>query len=121
MFDTMDAIYLERAKFARDTEYMKAIASDALEDQRVMDFIMEDADDAIFGPDLDMDNLIDNLPGDDDEDDENEELNTILNAKDALTFDQMLGIDSNEDDGDDIDLDSELFNGEDELDLDLDD
>ena len=118
MFDTTDAIYLERAKFARDTEYMKAIASDAVEDQRVMDFIMEDADDAIFGPDPDMDNLIDNIP-EDDEDDENEELNTILNAKDALTFDQMLGINSDED-GDDMDLDSELFNGEDDLDLDFD-
>lgn len=119
MFDTTDAIYLERAKFARDTEYMKAIASDAMEDQRVMDFIMEDADDAIFGPDPDMDNLIDNIPEDDDEDDESEELNTILNAKDALTFDQMLGINSDEDD-DNIDIDSELFNGEDELDLDFD-
>lgn len=108
MFDTMDSVYLERAKFARDTEYMKAMASDVLEDQRVMDFIMEDADDITFNQDPDIDSVIDGLQ----QNDENDEINNILNASDMITFDQMLGIDTSDD--------VNVFDKDDDSDFDMD-
>lgn len=85
---SVDAIITERAKFARDVEYMKAMASDALEDQRVYDMMTEEVDDE---GDEEIEDLLQELPSEPTAD-ENDEISNILNAKDMLTFDQMIGI-----------------------------
>ena len=89
--NTIDSIREEKAKFARDIEYLKETAMDDIIDSRVeaaesqyVRETIEELEEAV--------SMVDRLPADDDMVAESAEVNRILNAETDLTFNEMIGI-----------------------------
>ena len=90
----LDAMRRERAKYARDVEYIRTMMfEDALDDRE------EEIDLAISGPD-DPDEIVsavktvEQIPEEDDFSDD--EVDRILASKHDLSFDEMIGCDNDE-------------------------
>lgn len=89
--NTIDAIRKDRAKFARDIEYLKEMARDDELDLRV-----ERAEEA-YGTETieeleEAADMVNQLTIEDEMAMESVEIETILNAEEDLTFDEMVGI-----------------------------
>ena len=89
--NTIDSIREEKAKFARDIEYLKETAMDDIIDSRVeaaesqyVRETIEELEEAV--------SMVDRLPADTDMVAESAEVNRILNAETDLTFNEMIGI-----------------------------
>ena len=89
--NTIDSIREEKAKFARDIEYLKETAMDDIIDSRVeaaesqyVRETIEELEEAV--------SMVDRLPADTDMVTESAEVNRILNAETDLTFNEMIGI-----------------------------
>ena len=89
--NTIDSIREEKAKFARDIEYLKETAMDDIIDSRVeaaesqyVRETIEELEEAV--------SMVDRLPADTDMVAESAEVNRILNAETDLTFNEMVGI-----------------------------
>ena len=89
--NTIDSIREEKAKFARDIEYLKETAMDDIIDSRVeaaesqyVRETIEELEEAV--------SMVDRLPADADMVAESAEVNRILNAETDLTFNEMIGI-----------------------------
>lgn len=89
--NSINEIYEEKAKFARDVEYLKETALDDEIDERleIVDSMyeretLEDLEEAA--------NMLDKLPADVDVVEEATEVERILNAEESLTFEEMIGI-----------------------------
>ena len=88
---SLDAIREERAKFARDVEYLKETAIDDVIDQRIevaeSQYVREtisELEEAV--------EMVNRLPEDIDVMEESAEIERILNAETDLTFNEMVGI-----------------------------
>ena len=88
--NTIDSIREEKAKFAREIEYLKETAMDYIIDSRVeaaesqyVRETIEELEEAV--------SMVDRLPADTDMVAESAEVNRILNAETDLTFNEMVG------------------------------
>ena len=88
---SLDAIREEKAKFARDVEYLKETALDDIVDQRVevaesqyVRETIEELEEAVA--------MVNRLPEDVDVVEESAEVERILNAETDITFNEMVGI-----------------------------
>lgn len=91
--NAMDAIRKDRAKFARDIEYVKEAAKDEVIDKR-----LEVAESQYFSETTEeleeAANWVDRLNVDDEEQVAEAEVQRILEATEDITFDEMIGIKS---------------------------
>lgn len=90
--NSIDAIREERARFARDVEYLKETAIDDEIDERLeiseSNYTMESAEELEEAMEM-----VNRLPGEEDLLAESAEVEAILDATENLTFNEMVGID----------------------------
>ena len=91
---TLNKIREERAARIRDVEYIREMAADDAVDDRLFDIEMKTIKDCgnIYS---EAANTVEQIPTD--ESFRQEEIDRILNADHDLTFDEMLGIEDDED------------------------
>ena len=89
--NVIDSIRMERAKFARETEYIKETAADDIIDDRVevaeQQYTRETMSELTEAADM-----LKNMPAEEDPVTEATELDCILNADNNITFDEMIGL-----------------------------
>ena len=86
---TLNNIREEKAKLARDIEYLKESVTDYSVEERLMDLEDESSND-FENPYIESANSVDMIPTDTEY--VTEEVNRILNADHDIDFDEMVGI-----------------------------
>ena len=91
MMNTMEYLKEERAKFARDVEYLKETSSDDVIDDRMekaeLLFESESLEDLMEAADF-----VERLSSEENVVESVDEINRIINAESDITFEEMIGL-----------------------------